>query len=115
MAVFSWPSCITVVCIPWWSEERALYGVAYPRGPNSSNDEFDAGRADAEGRPWQGRRTREEGCLVVATSDASIKFHEIWAERAGKIKRAGNVGVLGRSQILEGECSAEVERQTSIR
>ncbi|KAK5136876.1 hypothetical protein LTR08_001798 [Meristemomyces frigidus] len=101
VAVFAWPSCRMVVGIPWWSKERALYAVAYPRGPSGGLDApGDGGRVDAEGRPWYGRRTREEGCLVVATSDASIKFHEVWAERSP------DLGVLGGS-ILEGECSFE--------
>ena len=131
IAVFAWPSCDMVVRIPWWSEERALYAVAYPRGP-SSGQRHDGTRAngdvtstrervasstrlDAEGRPWYGKRTREEGCLVVATSDASIKFHEIWAEqKAGGGKRVAS-GVLGGSQILEEQCSRDVERWAVIR
>ena len=53
--------------------------------------------------------------LGVATSDASIKFHEIWAEqRTDGGKRVAS-GVLGGSQILEEECSGEVERWAVIR
>ncbi|KAK5116050.1 hypothetical protein LTR85_009332 [Meristemomyces frigidus] len=115
VAVFTWPGCRMVVGIPWWSKERALYAVAYPRGPSGGRDGRDGGRFDAEGRPWYGRRTREEGCLVVATSDASIKFHEIWAERGKDGKKAPPCGLLGGSQILEGECSWEVEHAAVIR
>lgn len=115
VAVFTWPACRMVVGIPWWSEERALYAVAYPRGPSGGLDGRDGGRVDAEGRPWYGRRTREEGCLVVATSDASIKFHEIWAERGEGGKKAPPSGILGGSQILEGECSFDIERAGVIR
>lgn len=53
VAVFAWPSCAMVVGIPWQGEERALYSVAYPRGP-SSGGTVPAGRhrdGDAEGRP----------------------------------------------------------------
>ena len=115
VAVFAWPSCELVVKIPWFTEERALYGVAYPRGPSGGVPDTPS-QGDAEGRPWYGRRTREEGCLVVATSDASIKFHEIWAERREGVggKRADS-GVLGGRRILEGECSEEIERKGVIR
>lgn len=117
IAVFSWPSCRMVVGIPWWSEERALYAIAYPRGPSGGMlDRADVSKVDAEGRPWYGQRTREEGCLVVATSDASIKFHEIWAERSRESDgKHGVKGELGASQILEGECSDEFVRRSIIR
>lgn len=122
IAVFAWPSCNMVVGIPWWGEERALYAVAYPRGPSNGHSRDgadDAGnntvRLDSEGRPWYGKRTNEEGCIVVATSDASIKFHEIWAEHREGVKKREPIGVLSGSQILEGECSREVERWSAIR
>jgi len=51
----------------------------------------------------------------VATSDASIKFHEIWAERVEGGRGKVVDGVLGGSQILEGECSSSVERKAAIR
>ena len=69
VAVFSWPDCKMVVAIPWYGEERALYAVAYPR------------------------------CLVVATSDASIKFHEVWSETS---RRAGPSRLLEGSDTMEG-------------
>nr|POE65940.1 putative wd repeat-containing protein c13g6.08 [Quercus suber] len=53
VAVFSWPSCRMVVGIPWWSEERALYAISYPRGPSGGTSDRAArsDRDDAEGRP----------------------------------------------------------------
>ncbi|KAK3704176.1 hypothetical protein LTR37_014016 [Vermiconidia calcicola] len=122
VAVFTWPGCNMVVKIPWFSEERALFAVAYPRGPRSgrAKDGTDASTsgtraAAAEGQSWYGKRTRQEGCLVVATSDASIKFHEIWAEHSpGGGKRVAS-GVLGGSQILEEECSGDIARWSVIR
>lgn len=116
VAVFAWPSCEMVVKIPWWGEERALFAVAYPRGPTTGmrpSESSATQRADAEGRPWYGRRTREEGCLVVATSDASIKFHEIWAEKDGRSRRVES-GVFGGSQILEEEHSGDIERWGTV-
>ncbi|CZT20809.1 uncharacterized protein RCC_06667 [Ramularia collo-cygni] len=81
VAVFAWPSCELKVSIPWAGEERALWGVEW------------------------------EGGLVVASSDASIKFHEIWGEDIGS--RVG--GVLGGSPILEDGVSGELERIGCIR
>jgi hypothetical protein len=116
-----------VVRIPWWGEERALFAVAYPRGPRGGQPQKaeHAGslservtgerRLDAEGRTWYGKRTKEEGCLVVATSDASIKFHEIWAESRSNGGKRIPSGVLGGSQILEEECSGDIERWAVIR
>ena len=127
VAVFTWPSCNMVVRIPWYGEERALFAVSYPRGPRgaqtqqgsrakSSRDAVtDKARQDAEGRPWYGKRTKEEGCLVVATSDASIKFHEVWAESRSNGGKKIPSGVLGGCQILEEECTGDIERWTVIR
>ena len=125
VAVFAWPSCELVVRIPWWSEERALYAVAYPRGPTggaametTAAGSAPTGRAAAEGGAWCARRAREEGCLVVATSDASIKFHEIWAETGGATgarARTGLGAATSGSPILEGECSDAVAREGTIR
>lgn len=125
VAVFSWPACRRVVGIPWWSEERALYAVAYPGGPNGGPsttsspgalNRRQSSRIDSEGRPWHGRRTKEEGCLVIATSDASIKFHEVWPERTEQGRgAAGSGGVFGVSLILEDAVSDELEREVAIR
>jgi WD40 repeat protein len=91
IAVFAWPSCEQIVAVPWHDEHRALYAISYPGGPN-------VGRMGGEGGMWWSR-TQEEGCLVVATSDCSIKFHEIWAEE--KRATASKGGMLGGSDILE--------------
>jgi meiosis-specific APC/C activator protein AMA1 len=84
VAVFAWPSCRMIVGIPWWGEERALYAIEYPG----------AG-----------------GSLVVATSDASIKFHEVWSGASADGGKGGR-GVLG-SPILDGELVCE--RESGIR
>lgn len=44
-------------------------------------------------------RTAMEGCIVVAGSDESIKFHEVWS--GGKKATVGGSGLLGGSDILE--------------
>ncbi|KAF2257963.1 WD40 repeat-like protein [Lojkania enalia] len=91
IAVFAWPSCEQIVAIPWYDENRALYAIPYPGGPN-------AGRDRGEDGVWWGR-TVEEGCLVVAASDAAIRFHEVWAE--GRRDSGAGLGLLGGSEILE--------------
>lgn len=91
IAVFAWPSCKQVVGIPWYDEHRALYAIPYPGGPNT-------GEGKGEGGVWW-NRTQEEGCIVVATSDCSIKFHEVWAEE--RKATTSRMGMLGGSDILE--------------
>jgi len=56
--------------------------------------------------------------LVVATSDASIKFHEVWSE--GPYGRSSGVGVgrggcLGGSDVLESLHGVEKEGAEVIR
>lgn len=103
IAVFAWPSCKRVVGIPWWGEERALYAVGYPGGADGNTLSRDGTNGKKQG----------EGCLVVATSDASIKFHEVWGERSVH----GNAGkdLLGGSSILEDGVSEAVEELGMIR
>lgn len=105
IAVFSWPECRQVAAIPWEGEHRALYAIAYPQGP----PDYRAAR-DATGNPRdlvrerrerrkRRNRTAMEGCIVVAASDESIKFHEVWS--GGKKATVGGAGLLGGSDILE--------------
>ncbi|KAI5920922.1 WD40-repeat-containing domain protein [Camillea tinctor] len=44
-------------------------------------------------------RTAEEGCIVVAGSDESVKFHEVWM--AGRKATTLGSGILAGSDILE--------------
>ncbi|KAL2016020.1 hypothetical protein VTK56DRAFT_4350 [Thermocarpiscus australiensis] len=95
IAVFSWPECRQVAAIPWAGEHRALYAIPYPSGPE------DRVRSSGSGHRARSRsRTAMEGCIMVASSDKSIKFHEVWA--ADRKATASKVGVLGGSEILEG-------------
>jgi len=93
IAVFAWPSCEQVVAVPWVDESRALYAISYPEGPDDRQVR-DSGK---HGR-WR-NRSKAEGCIVVAASDAAIRFHEIWGE--GKKGLGGSAGLLGGSDILE--------------
>ncbi|KAI4733517.1 WD40 repeat-like protein [Aureobasidium sp. EXF-12298] len=120
VAVFSWPAC---ECI--YGEERALWAIGFPGGPDSSTPGGDSGQPSArEGTPWYARRTRAEGCLVVASSDSSIKFHEVWSEeptsyRNGPVTPMGTSmgvnGCLGGSDILESLHGVEKEGASVIR
>jgi hypothetical protein len=58
-----------------------------------------------EGETWASR-TDEEGSLIIACCDQTVKFFEVWA---GKSKGRGvglgtKEGVLGGSKVLEGWC-----------
>jgi len=64
-----------------------LYAIPYPRGPPNA------------GSGNRRSRTAHEGCIVIASSDESVKFHEVWA--ADKKATTGGVGTLGGSDILE--------------
>ncbi|KAJ5160827.1 uncharacterized protein N7482_007831 [Penicillium canariense] len=55
---------------------------------------------EKEGGMWCSR-TMEEGCIIVASSDQTVKFHEVWAGRRTTIGSAA-CGLLGGSDILEG-------------
>jgi meiosis-specific APC/C activator protein AMA1 len=112
-----------VVSIPWESRilagevPRALWAIRYPGRPNGQGDTETRGRRNVngngsvrrrrsrEGEVWASR-TEEEGCIIVAGSDESIKFHEVWAgEKRGGMggQGLGSVrGVFGGSRILEG-------------
>ncbi|KAF2762079.1 WD40 repeat-like protein [Pseudovirgaria hyperparasitica] len=90
IAVFSWPACEQVVAIPWYDESRALFAIGYPGSPNT-------GQRDTDGADRLGRD--KDGCIVVAASDAAIRFHEVWSEEKRRSKR--RMGILGGSDILE--------------
>ena len=106
IAVFAWPECKQVVAIPWSNEMRALLAIPYPRGPGQTRSRTTLGET------WYSR-TAEEGCIVVACSDESVKFHEIWSGASKGTE--GRVGLLGGSAILEGLEGVEVEDADVIR
>ncbi|CAH0020439.1 unnamed protein product, partial [Clonostachys rhizophaga] len=86
IAVFSWPSCKQVAAVSWDRGMRALYAIPYP---NTSG-----GRGSSANN-----RLSQGGCLVVASSDKTVKFHEVWSNE-GK-STVGGAGTLGSSDILE--------------
>ncbi|KAI4203264.1 MAG: hypothetical protein LQ350_001961 [Teloschistes chrysophthalmus] len=98
IAVFSWPECRQVVAIPWANEMRALHAIPYPGGPSEKGKKNSA--SAKEGEAWWGR-TRVEGCIVVACSDESVKFHEVWTGKKKSVDGSMK-GMLGGSGILEG-------------
>lgn len=107
IAVYAWPSCQQVVAIPWQDEMRALYAIPYPRGPMTQSGNYQPGSR------YSLSRTHEEGCLVVAASDGSIKFHEIWCE--AKAATGPQQGLFGGSAILESLHGIDQESAETIR
>ncbi|KAF3932602.1 hypothetical protein ABW20_dc0109436 [Dactylellina cionopaga] len=100
IAVFTWPDCHKVVSIPWAEDMRALYALPYPGGPPESKN---GRRANSENKGPNPAQTdpKFEGCLVVAASDETIRFHEVWGAPGVKsTRRRGSTGALG-SEILE--------------
>jgi meiosis-specific APC/C activator protein AMA1 len=91
IAIFSWPACQQVAAIAWEGEHRVLYAIAYPGGPNEN-------QTSKEGVIGL-TRTAKEGCIVVASSDEAVKFHEVWT--ASPKATAFGPGSLGGSDILE--------------
>lgn len=101
IAIFSWPSCRQVSAIPWEGEHRALYAIPYPREPLPTvSTKEGRGTAGQHSGPGSARRSEgSDGCIVVAASDESVKFYEVWP--ADKRPTTGGVGMLGGSDILE--------------
>ncbi|PFH55595.1 hypothetical protein XA68_17982 [Ophiocordyceps unilateralis] len=85
VAVFSWPECSQVAAIPWAGDLRALYAIPYPREDG----------AKGKGKIHRG----SDGCIVVASSDKTVKFHELWPIGGGATMNKS--GLLGGSDILD--------------
>ncbi|KAJ5101644.1 hypothetical protein NUU61_003866 [Penicillium alfredii] len=89
------PTSASSLSSPTQSSERI--GVSSephrrPRGPRIVRPK------EKEGGMWCSR-TMEEGCIIVASSDQTVKFHEVWT---GRRKSTGSAcGLLGGSDILE--------------
>ncbi|KAK2797155.1 hypothetical protein FQN51_008800 [Onygenales sp. PD_10] len=65
-----------------------------------------------EGGTWWSR-TAEEGCIIVASSDECVKFHEVWS--GSRKSTTGTSGQLGGSDILESLEGIEKEGDEIIR
>lgn len=116
---------------------RALWAISYPGGPNEATYEsFDSAPATAgaglassrrnqsvstdtnqrlshsEGSTWWSR-TAEEGCIIVASSDECVKFHEVWSGTPKTV--VGITGQLGGSPILESSEGIEDDGNETIR
>jgi WD40 repeat protein len=65
--------------------------------------------ARGEGEVWASR-TEEEGSLIIACCDQTVKFFEVWTGKskgnAGRKGLGSRPGVLGGSRILEGWCES---------
>lgn len=70
-------------------------------------------RRAAEGAAWTSR-TEEEGSLIIACCDQTVKFFEVWAgsSKSRRGRGLGNkAGVLGGSRILELETAGIFESE----
>jgi WD40 repeat protein len=65
-----------------------------------------------EGGTWW-PRTAEEGCIIVASSDECVKFHEVWS--GARKSTSGSSGQLGGSDILESLEGIDKEDKEIIR
>lgn len=83
IAVFSWPDCKQVTAVPWQGEPRALYAISYAEGPLYPKSRRKGRAAD-------------EGCIVVASSDRSVKFYEVWGKKGRR---------TGRQEAVRGSVS----------
>jgi meiosis-specific APC/C activator protein AMA1 len=92
IAVFSWPDCRQVAAIPWGGHHRALYAIPYPTCR-------ERGGSAARGSVIS-TRTATDGSIIVASSDGSVKFHEIWSTDR-KRTTVGGARMLGGSDILD--------------
>ncbi|KAK2735211.1 hypothetical protein FQN57_001316 [Myotisia sp. PD_48] len=107
---------------------RALWAISYPGGPNEARRElreptsssrrrfgnnvtskYDRSETSRrEGGTWWSR-TAEEGCIIVASSDECVKFHEVWSGSPKNV--SGISGLLGGSDILETLEGIEKEKE----
>lgn len=97
------------------AESDILSTLATPLGsPSPDHPDTREGTSESRGRSLSSRavspkekegglwcpRTKYEGCIIVASSDQTVKFHEVWT---GRRKSTGSAsGLLGGSDILEG-------------
>ncbi|RAL09731.1 WD40 repeat-like protein [Aspergillus homomorphus CBS 101889] len=80
------------------NQDRLAGQSRYQPGKRRMSRAFVRPRAK-EGGLWCSR-TMHEGCIIVASSDQSVKFHEVWS--GTKQSTAAVAGSFGGSGILEG-------------
>ncbi|KJZ72039.1 hypothetical protein HIM_08600 [Hirsutella minnesotensis 3608] len=88
IAIFSWPECSRVAAIPWDGQLRALYAVAYPGGIRGAGDSGNALRTS-------------DGSIVVAASDETVKFYDLWpAERKDRDVQENMLGFGKGAEVI---------------
>ncbi|OJJ44050.1 hypothetical protein ASPZODRAFT_135495 [Penicilliopsis zonata CBS 506.65] len=108
---------IWAISYPGWLPDMPEDGPVYPEWHSSqapaTSDHPDRLQEGRPGQSWMSTfmrpkekegglwcsRTTEEGCIIVASSDSTVKFHEVWCGSKKGIVPAS--GLLGGSQILE--------------
>lgn len=86
IAVFNWPECSQIAAIPWEGDLRALHAVPYPCVLRRRKTV----RANAK---------IVNECIIVASSDETVKFHELWSREGGRA--VTRPSMFGGSDILE--------------
>ncbi|KAG5982963.1 hypothetical protein E4U55_001015 [Claviceps digitariae] len=86
IAVFSWPDCSQIAAIPWEEDLRALHAVAYPCVLRQRKTVKTSTKMINE-------------CIIVASSDETVKFHEVWSREGGRA--VTRPSMFGGSDILE--------------
>jgi hypothetical protein len=86
IAVFNWPDCLQIAAIPWEDDLRALHAVSYPCILQESKGSGNNAKILNE-------------CIVVASSDETVKFHEVWSTEGGRAVTRSSM--FGGSDILE--------------
>ncbi|OAA46248.1 WD40 repeat-like-containing domain protein [Metarhizium rileyi] len=86
IAVFNWPDCSQIAAIPWEDDLRALHAVPYP-----------CMLKDPKGSACNPGAVNE--CIVVASSDKTVKFHEVWSTEGSRAVTRSRM--FGGSDILE--------------
>lgn len=94
------------------SSSGATSGSAEPQSPTSSRPRSRSFASYREGGRWW-PRTAEEGCIIIASSDECVKFHEVWSGDRKSV--GGTSGLLGGSDILEALEGIEKEGSEVIR
>ena len=92
IAVYSWPDCKQVAAIPWEGNHRALYGVSCSHSGRRHSRK-------PKGKEKSATHKLKDGCIAVASSEANIRFYELWPSDEKPILTG--VGMLGGSDILE--------------
>ncbi|CEJ81298.1 hypothetical protein VHEMI01434 [[Torrubiella] hemipterigena] len=99
VAVFGWPSCRLVTAVHWDRPCRIVHAIPYPRVPES--------------RRSTAISLAKEGCILLAASDETLTFFELWTKGLKAMKYGRGHGY--RHNDLLGSESSLDEKADVIR